>query len=508
MKTRLRLILGDQLNENHPWFDHVDKSVVYTLMETRSETDYVVHHVQKICAFFLAMRKFAVRLQELGHQVIYIELDDPNNEQDFCLNLKTLAKSVNAKEIEYQLPDEYRLDRLLSAFKASSEIQVTAFDSHHFITSRSFLSSFFTGKKQYLMESFYREIRRQTGLLMDGDRPEGNKWNFDHDNRGTWKGSPAVPVVPTLEHATGEITSVLQALGVNFFGELTDYIHLPLTRSESMMLLDHFCQHQLPYFGKYQDAMHSKEPTLFHSLLSFSMNVKLINPLEVCKAVEDAFKKGLCELAQAEGFIRQIIGWREYMRGIYWAQMPEYYHLNFFDHDAPLPNWFWTGNTHMNCLKHAIGQSLDTAYAHHIQRLMVIGNFALLAGIHPDALDSWYLGVYADAIEWVQITNTRGMSQFADGGIVGTKPYVSTANYIGKMSNYCNDCKYDATKRTGENACPFNSLYWDFYERHRDKLERNARIGIMYRTLDKMGSETRKEIMQHAAYIKGNLNSL
>jgi len=276
----------------------------------------------------------------------------------------------------------------------------------------------------------------------------------------------------------------------------------PTSRKESLELLDHFCEHLLVHFGSYQDALTTWDPYLFHSRLSFSLNCKMISPLEVVQTVEAYWSKNqdLIGIAQVEGFIRQIIGWREYMRGIYWAKMPEFAQLNYFGHDRKLPDWFWTGNTKMNCLSQSVHQSLDLAYAHHIQRLMVTGNFSLLAGIHPDEVDRWYLGIYIDAIEWVEITNTRGMSQFADGGIVGTKPYVSSANYIKKQGNYCGSCAYQADKKTGEGSCPFNSLYWHFHARNRELLEKNPRIGMVYRTWDKMGNQ-QAILAQAEAYL-------
>ena len=271
-----------------------------------------------------------------------------------------------------------------------------------------------------------------------------------------------------------------------------------------------FIDFRLPWFGTFQDALTDADDFMFHSKLSFALNTKMLHPLEVIRAVEKAYFEDSekISLNQAEGFIRQILGWREYMRGIYWLKMPEYANLNFFNHERKLPDWFWTGETKMNCMSKAIGQSLRHAYAHHIQRLMVTGNFALLAGIHPDEVDSWYLGIYIDAIEWVEITNTRGMSQFADGGIVGTKPYVSSANYFDKMGNYCQSCYYDKKEKTGEKACPFNSLYWHFYERHRDKLEKNPRIGMMYRTWDKMDKEKKQEILEKGEKILNNIENI
>jgi deoxyribodipyrimidine photolyase-related protein len=284
----------------------------------------------------------------------------------------------------------------------------------------------------------------------------------------------------------------------------------PIKRAQSLQLLDYFTQYCLPLFGTFQDAMAPNEWSLYHSRLSFSMNIKLITPKEVVDKAIEAYVKNpdKIEFHQLEGFVRQIIGWREYMRGIYWLKMPDYASLNYFDHSAKLPEWYWTGKTMMNCLKNAIGQSLEFAYAHHIQRLMITGNFALLAGVHPDEVDAWYLGIYIDAIEWVEITNTRGMSQFADGGIVGTKPYVSSASYIHKMSSYCTGCYYDKAKKTGEKSCPFNSLYWNFYDRHEAKLAKNPRIGMMYNVWRKMQPVAKAELLEQAEYYLTHINEL
>jgi deoxyribodipyrimidine photolyase-related protein len=342
---------------------------------------------------------------------------------------------------------------------------------------------------------------------MVGDKPEGGQWNFDHDNRKKWNGTPATPKHFPIKNSVEDIYQEIIASGCPHFGNLnTENFLWPINRFQSLQVLKHFCEEGLPFFGSFQDAMHVEEPWLFHSRLSFALNTKMLHPSEVIEAAVSAYrqKPERISLSQIEGFVRQIIGWREYMRGIYWWKMPDYANLNYFNHQRPLPAWFWTGKTKMNCMSKSIQQSLDYAYAHHIQRLMVTGNFALLAGIHPDAVDQWYLGIYIDAIEWVEITNTRGMSQFADGGIVGTKPYVSSANYIQKMSNYCGTCYYDASKKTGDKACPFNSLYWRFYEVNRSLLEKNPRIGMMYVTLNKMSPEQRSEyLVQAEKYLSG-----
>ncbi|MDF2156586.1 cryptochrome/photolyase family protein [Algoriphagus sp. CAU 1675] len=509
MPKTLRLILGDQLNSNHSWFSEINPEITYLMVEMRQETDYVQHHIQKIIAFFLAMRHFGEKIKKNGHQLIYYKLDNPENEQELEKILVTLIQEQGFEKLEYQLPDEYRLDKQLGLLSESLGIPVKAFDTEHFLTDRGFLKEFFRGKKNFLMESFYREMRKKFHILMDGKDPIGGRWNFDQENRSAFKDKHLLPKAKTYPKKAHEIYEMIQKAGVKTIGTLDpDSFPWPISRKESLELLDYFCKNLLVHFGDFQDAMSTWDPYLFHSRLSFSLNTKLITPLEVVEKVEQYWiaNQNQISLSQVEGFIRQIIGWREYMRGIYWAKMPEFAELNFFGHKRKLPVWYWTGNTKMKCLSHSIGQSLEMAYAHHIQRLMVTGNFALLAGIAPDEVDKWYLGIYIDAIEWVEITNTRGMSQFADGGIVGTKPYVSSANYIKKMSNYCSHCAYKPTEKTGNGACPFNSLYWHFYERNREKLEKNPRIGMVYKTWDKM--KNKPEILDQAEFYIKNLDTL
>lgn len=509
MPKTLRLILGDQLNGLHSWFQKVDDQVLYLMMEMRQETDYVSHHFQKIVGFFLAMRNFSEELKQAGHQVLYFKLDDPHNRQNLKAQLDFLIKKEKIIQFEYQLPDEYRLDQILKDCCEKLPIPSVSFDSEHFLTSRDFLKDFFQGKKTYLMESFYREMRRKYHILMNGNEPITGQWNYDHDNRAALKDKKLLKKPLIRAKNVSEIVEMIEKSGVKTIGKIDSAnFPWPSSRKESLELVDYFCNNLLVHFGAYQDALTTWDPYLFHSRLSFSLNTKMITPLEVVQTVEKYWyaHQDQISIAQVEGFIRQLIGWREYMRGIYWAKMPEFAEMNFFGHEQKLPDWFWTGKTKMNCLSQAIGQSLDLAYAHHIQRLMVTGNFALLAGIDPNEVDQWYLGIYIDAIEWVEITNTRGMSQFADGGIVGTKPYVSSANYIKKQGNYCDHCVYDSGKKTGHGSCPFNSLYWHFYDRNRDKLERNPRIGMMYKTWDKMANK--REILDQAQSYLQNLETL
>jgi deoxyribodipyrimidine photolyase-related protein len=514
---KIRLILGDQLNSNHSWYNETDNETLYVLMEILPETQYAKHHVQKVIGFFLAMRHFAQTLENKGFTVKYFKLDDANNAQSFEKNIKNLIEKYTIQNFEYQLPDEYRLDVLLKNFSLeclnTEGVITTVFDTEHFLSTREDLATLFKGKKTYLMETFYRKMRIKHNLLMemDGKTPLSNRWNFDAENR---KKLPKNVIIPPAKHFYQDVSNMvkmLQKMGVETIGRVENTrFDWCISRAEALDLLDHFCRFQLILFGTYEDAMTQRDTLLFHSKLSFAMNIKLISPLEVVEKCVNYWQlhQKTIDIAQIEGFVRQIIGWREYMRGVYWAQMPNFATLNFFNHTADLPEWFWTGETQMNCLKNAVGQSLDKAYAHHIQRLMVTGAFSLLLGVHPDQIDAWYLGIYMDAIEWVEITNTRGMSQFADGGIVGTKPYVGSANYIDKMSDYCQNCHYDKSLRYGHKACPFNSLYWDFYDRHRDKLGKNPRIGMMYPILNKMAPEELEKILTQADFYKKNVGSL
>ncbi|MFN4063208.1 MAG: cryptochrome/photolyase family protein [Parazoarcus communis] len=490
--TTLRLILGDQLNPRHSWFARHRPDVLYVLMEVRQETDYVLHHAQKILAVFAAMRDFAGQLTAAGHRVHYLAIDDAGNRPSIPANLDLLIAHHGVTRFEYQAPDEWRLDQQLSRYASTLGMPSAMVDSEHFLTGRDDAATLFANRRQWLMEHFYRHMRsRHQVLLQDDGRPLGGQWNFDHDNRQAWPGLPHEPADWRRGHDHRALWQQIQAAGVASFGEpCADDLRWPLNRAEALEHLDAFVTQALPHFGSYQDALSYRATRLFHSLLSFALNTKMLHPREVIARAEETCRAGDVSLPAAEGFIRQILGWREYVRGVYWANMPEYEQLNFFDHRRPLPAWFWNGQTRMRCLAHSIGQSLAQAYAHHIQRLMVIGNFGLLAGLDPAALHRWYLGVYVDAFEWVELPNTLGMSQFADGGRLATKPYVSSAAYIDRMSDYCKGCHYDKRDRTGARACPFNALYWDFFRRHRAQLEGQHRLAMVFRQLDRMDAGT------------------
>ncbi len=512
--TTLRLILGDQLNPAHSWFADVSPDTVYTMMEIRQETDYVLHHAQKIIGIFAGMRSLAEQLSAKGHRIHYVAIDAQDNQQSLTKNLDCLIDHYQARRFEYQAPDEYRLDKQLKDFTQSLAIEYAMLSSEHFYTERDECAKIFKGQKQWLMERFYRLMRTKHQVLMqdatqDPKKPLGGQWNFDQENRKSWPGTPAEPVDARLRHDHRPLWESIKNADVNSFGQpQAEDFRWPLNRQEALTHLELFIKHTLPEFGNFQDAMSIKGWRLFHSLISFALNTKMLNPQEVVAKAEQAFRDGTVSLACAEGFIRQIIGWREYIRGIYWAQMPHYDTHNAFEHHTPLPEWFWTGQTKMKCLSHAIGQSLEHAYAHHIQRLMVIGNFSLLAGLDPAALHRWYLGIYIDAFEWVELPNTVGMSQYADGGLLATKPYVSSAAYIDRMSDYCKGCHYNKKLREGEKACPFNALYWDFFERNKEKLSSNFRLGMVYRNLEKMDDSAINNFKHQAQVTLNNLDKL
>ena len=510
MKT-LRLILGDQLNINHSWFSEVNPNVMYVMAEMRQETNYVKHHIQKVVAFFLSMRNFAQELQAKGHEVVYFKISDATNLHDLEKIILNCIEKHQIKQFEYQLPDEYRLDEQLKNIRAALNIDSRFFDTEHFYTSRNELTNFFEGKKLLLMENFYRMMRKKHDVLMYGMQPEGNQWNYDKDNRLKYKGQVPIPNAIIFKKNIEGVIEEIEKAGISTFGniDIASY-SWPTSRKECLEQLDYFCEKLLLHFGDYEDASHSDEKFLFHSRLSFAMNSKMVSPKEVNDKVINYYyeNKDTITLSQVEGFVRQILGWREYVRGIYWKEMPNYSKMNALENYNKLPNFYWTGNTKMNCMQKAISQSLEEAYAHHIQRLMIIGNFSLLTQMHPDAVDAWYLGVYIDAIEWVELPNTRGMSQYADGGILATKPYVSSGNYIQKMSNYCDKCHYNVKDKLGDKACPFNSLYWHFLDAKKYYFTNNQRMSMMLNLLKKMKPEELAAVKEKAVSILENIENV
>jgi deoxyribodipyrimidine photolyase-related protein len=494
MKKTLRLILGDQLNLKHSWFENKSDNVIYFMAESQEETSYVKHHIQKVVAFFLSMRNFKKDLESQGHQVIYFQIDDKNNQQSLSDNLNKIIKEEEIEHFEYLYPDEYRLDIKLKTICNKLSISSQVKDSEHFYTQREDVENFYKGKKEMTMEYFYRDMRKKHEIMMlNAKKPEGGQWNFDKSNRKKWTGKPPIPKFKAFDKNVEDVLKQIETMGIKTMGRIDqEKFPWPTSRKECIEVLNYFCTHLLVHFGDYEDALHTDEKFLFHSRLSFAMNSKMLSPKEVIETTLDYYydHKEEIDISQIEGFIRQILGWREFMRGVYWQEMPGYKSKNELQNTNKLPDFYWTGDTKMNCLKHAVNQSLDDAYAHHIQRLMILGNFALLTMTDPDEVDAWYLGVYIDAIEWVELTNTRGMSQFADGGIVATKPYVSSGSYINKMGNYCKSCQYSVSKKEGEDACPFNNLYWNFLYEKQEHFKNNQRMNMMMSLLKKMDKET------------------
>lgn len=496
----LIVILGDQLSPDISSLSGFDPAHDHVLMcEIWQEATYVKHHKKKIALIFSAMRHFAKELLDRGFTVHYTPLDHPENTHTFEGEVQRLLHDIPFERVIVTEPGEYRVRQNMETWTDQFSCPVEIRTDDRFLCDTDEFAVWAGGRKQWRMEYFYRDMRKKHHVLMRGDQPEGGKWNFDHDNRqppnDTLRPQKPFYVEPD------EITQAVFTLVEDHFGEHFGNLHpfsFAVTRRQARKALDHFITHNLPQFGDYQDAMVQGDPWMFHSHLSFYLNIGLLNARECIAAAENAFHQQQVPLNCVEGFIRQILGWREYVRGLYWYLMPGYETENFFNADRPLPDFFWDGKTHLNCLRQVILETRDNGYAHHIQRLMVIGNFALLAGLSPKQVNEWFLIVYMDAFEWVEMPNVTGMALFADGGRLASKPYAASGSYIHKMSNYCASCQYDVRKKNGPKACPFNYLYWDFLARNRDRLADNHRLGLTYRTLDRMSDEKNLAIQEDA----------
>lgn len=503
----LILVLGDQLTPSLTSLAAGDPARDRVLMaELHDEASYVCHHQKKLAFVFSAMRHFADELRGAGWTVDYVKLDDPSSQGSFTAQLGHAVAGHKPERVLCTEAAEWRVQRMQQSWQERFGLPVAILPDNRFMCAPADFAAWAKGRKQLRMEYFYREMRRQTGLLMDGDQPTGGKWNFDHENRKSADADLIMPrpLARQPDAITQEVLALIAARFGNHFGKL-DNFWFAVTRADAELALANFIEKALPHFGDYQDAMLKGEPFLYHAVIAQYLNCGLLDPLDTCRKVEAAYRSGAVPINAAEGFIRQIIGWREYVRGIYWLKMPGYEHNNFFDHTRTLPGFYWTADTGMACLRAAVEQTRDEAYAHHIQRLMVTGNFALLAGVDPHALHNWYLSVYADAYEWVELPNTVGMSQFADGGLLASKPYVASGAYINRMANYCGTCQYDVKQRTGTKACPFNALYWDFISRHRGKIGGNPRMAQMVRTYDKFDDAERERIADSAATFLASL---
>ncbi|MEM8551271.1 MAG: cryptochrome/photolyase family protein [Pseudomonadota bacterium] len=500
--TTLRFILGDQLDRQVAALRDLDPETdVVFGCEVMEEATYVRHHQQKIAFLFSAMRHFFDGLSEEGVRVDYRQY---GKHESFTEALKSAVKKHKATRVVVTEPGEWRVLEAMREWQDALGVDVEIRDDDRFFADHAMFRKFAEGRKELRMEFFYRQLRKSTGILMDDGEPAGDKWNYDHDNRKKLPKNAELPEVPAFEpdKTTKDVLALVDRHFGNHFGTL-DSFAWPVTRADALKALDDFIDVRLPAFGDYQDAMATGEPFLNHSLLSPLINCGLLRPREVCARAEAAWREGAAPLNAVEGFVRQILGWREFIRGVYWLKMPSYKKSNALKAKRKLPDFYWTGETDMLCMAEAIGQTRDHAYAHHIQRLMVTGNFALLAGIKPEEIEEWYLIVYADAYEWVELPNVHGMATFADGGVFASKPYAASGSYIDRMSNYCRSCHFDVKQKTGDEACPFNYLYWNFLIENEDTLRDNARMGMIYRTLDKMNGERRADISRSSkAFLK------
>ena len=501
------LILGDQLSLDLACLKVSDrKRDVVLMVEVIEEATYVRHHKKKIAFILSAMRHFADELADAGWTVDYVRLDDGGNRGSFSGELERAVDRHHPTQILVTEPGEWRVLDALEAARRRFKVPMNILNDDRFVASKQAFKDWAEGRKQLRMEYFYRDIRRKTGLLMKDGEPAGGRWNFDAENRKAAADDLFMPKPAgfKVDSITQEVLDLVAGRFAEHFGDIEPF-WFAVTRKDAEKALNHFIDHALPGFGDYQDAMLLERRFLYHSVLSLYINVGLLDPLEVCRRAAQSYGEGHVPLNAAEGFIRQIIGWREYVRGIYWLTGPDYVDRNFFGADRPLPDFYWTGETGMACLAACITQTKEEAYAHHIQRLMITGNFAMLAGVDPKAVHEWYLAVYADAFEWVELPNTLGMSQFADGGLLGSKPYAASGNYINKMSDYCANCRFKVKEKTGAKACPFNYLYWDFLVRNESKLRGNPRLGQVYRTWDKMNENKKSAYLESADHFLKDL---
>ncbi len=508
--STLRLVLGDQLNDSISCLEGCDKARdIIFMCEVADEASYVPHHQKKMVFLFSAMRHFAEYLKQQGFSVDYVTLQDAENTGSFSGELSRAVKRHHCDQVITTFPGEYRVLMMMQSWQSELNIPVEIRPDNRFLCSLERFQDWAKGRKQLRMEYFYREMRQDYQILMQGNQPEGGAWNFDQDNRkppNTNLDRPK-PFMAQPDTITRDVIELIETQFQHHFGDIAPFF-FAVTRDDALKSLDLFIKERLVYFGDYQDAMIENDPWMFHSHLSMYLNCGLLLPLECIQAAEEAYKQGSASLSSVEGFIRQILGWREFVRGIYWLKMPDYADVNFLYAKRKLPDFYWTGNTRMNCVKECITDTKKFAYANHIQRLMVLGNFALLTGLDPKLVNEWYLLVYADAYEWVELPNVSGMVLFADGGYLASKPYAAGGNYIKKMSNYCDSCDYKVAKKTGPDACPFNYLYWNFLMSNREKLEKNPRVSMMYRTLDKMSRDKVEEIQDNSKAFLNNLSAV
>lgn len=504
----LRIILWDQLSLSISSLEGINKKKdLILLCETYKEASYVAHHKKKLVFLFSSMRHFAEDLKKRGLPLLYVKIDDPQNTGSLKEEIKKTLKEGKYTHLCVTQPSEYHI---LKEFESSAKEGLFSLEVRadtRFLCGIEEFSQWANGRESLRMEHFYHEMRKKTGILMEGKTPIGASWNYDSENRSPpQKGIVTKkPYTQAPDKITEEVIKTVEKYFSSHFGDIYPF-NIPCTRQGALAVLKHFIEERLSSFGKYQDAMLEGEPWMFHAHISWYLNAGLLLPKECIDAAEDAYFEKKASLSSVEGFIRQILGWREYVRGIYWLKMPEYKESNFFNSTRDLPSFYWDGNTKMRCLSETILQTKKYAYAHHIQRLMVLGNFALLLGVDPKQVNEWFWIVYLDAYEWVELPNVTGMALFADGGFLASKPYAASANYINKMSDYCKKCPYNPKKRTGEDACPFNYLYWDFLSRNKNKLASNPRLKMVYKTYNQIDKREKEVIRKNTIFFINKLS--
>ena len=505
----LNLILGDQLDRQSRVLEAIARDSEPILMiESREESQRIASHKMRTALFLSAMRHHADWLRQQDYRVDYVTLGKPEAES-FETALSNAFKRYRPKRLRMVTAGEFGIQKQIEMTCIAHKITLETLDDNHFYCTNQAFSQWRDGRRTLVMEHFYRWMRQQHDVLMDGKQPVGNEWNLDKKNRKAFgragPGMIPAPIAFATDATTRDTLNEVKEIYSNNPGSLQGF-NWPVTREQALRALEDFIDFRLAPFGSYQDAMWQDHPWLYHSCLSASLNLKLLNPREVVEAAVQAYHDGRAPLNSVEGFVRQIIGWREYVRGIYWTEMPEYLQCNTLAADQPLPDFYWTGKTDMRCLAEVIGQTLRTGYAHHIQRLMVTGLFAMLLGVRPQEVHRWYLAIYVDAVEWVELPNTLGMSQHADGGVMGSKPYAASGRYIQRMSNYCDRCRYRPDQSTGEVACPVTTLYWDFLIRHERRFQTHPRAGMQWRMLARLDDMLRREIAVQADGIRAKLS--
>lgn len=481
------------------------------MAEVKEEATHVWTHKARIVMFLSAMRHFKEELISKGMHFSYTEMTTDSQPTSLSLELSKFLKSTKCSSVKVRKPGEHRVEMLLKNAVSENGLTLEILEDDHFLSSIEEFKLYAKDRKQLRMEYFYREMRKKYKILCKNDEPEGGDWNYDSENRKSFSkegpGLLPIPIAFPPDKITKQVIKLVNKIFPDHPGDL-NYFDWPVTLSQAEDTLKDFLDNRLNQFGDYQDAMWMNEPWLYHSRLAAALNLHILHPLKVITQAEKYLKSGKAPLAAVEGFIRQILGWREYVRGIYWLYMPQYLERNTLNANHDLPAFFWTANTDLNCLNQAIGQTLKHGYAHHIQRLMVTGLFCLLYGVNPTQVHEWYLAVYVDAVEWVELPNSLGMSQYADGGVMASKPYIASGKYIDRMGNYCKNCKYDPAKSVGEDACPFTTMYWDFLMRHEKLLSSNPRMGMQVRNLNRLSDNTKEDIKSQANAFRLSLKMI